>query len=157
VTRKSCSIFYTIGVIFYRPGLFQNQIILDQNWAMKAIYALFDRKKIQPLLRGYGRFSRTDLEALIWSGYTVEEQKVFLGMMESCGICFKLRKFSDDEWEYIAPDLLPEWSDAQEQLLGRLRDEPPTSERSARYAFLHDGILRNYLSKLGQRRLLPES
>ncbi len=71
-------------------------------------------------------------------------------MMESCGICFKLRKLSDYEWEYIAPELLPEWSDAQEQLLGRLRDEPPTSESSARYGFLHDGILRNYLSKLGE-------
>jgi internalin A len=34
--------------------------------------------------------------------------------------------------------------------LGRLQDEPPISERSARYAFLHDGILRNYLSKLGE-------
>ena len=71
-------------------------------------------------------------------------------MMESCDICFRVRKISDDEWEYIAPELLPEWASAQEQLLGRLRDEPPTSERSARYAFLHDGILRNYLSKLGK-------
>ena len=37
---------------------------------MEAIYALFDRKKILPLLRGYGRFSRKDLEVLIWSDYT---------------------------------------------------------------------------------------
>jgi internalin A len=71
------------GVIFYRPGLFHNQIILDQNLALEAIYALFDRKKILPLLRGYGRFSRTDLDELMWSGYTPEEQKVFLSMMES--------------------------------------------------------------------------
>jgi internalin A len=137
------------GVIFYRPGLFGDRIVLDQNWALEAIYSIFDRKKILPLLRGHGHFSRADLEALIWSGYTPDEQKVFLGMMESCGICFKVRKLSDDEWEYIAPELLPEWSAAQEQLLGRLRDEPPISERNARYAFLHDGILRNYLSKLG--------
>ncbi len=58
------------GVLFYKPGLFQDQIILDQNWALEAIYALFERKKIMPLLRGYGRFSRADLEALIWSGHT---------------------------------------------------------------------------------------
>jgi internalin A len=146
------------GVIFYRPGLFQNQIILDLNWALEAVYAPFDRKKVQPLLRGYGRFSRADLEVLIWSDYTPEEQKVFLGMMESCGICFRVRelphqeqlKWSDKEWEYIAPDLLLKWSEAQEQLLGRLRDDPPSAEASARYAFLHDGILRNYLSKLGE-------
>ena len=129
------------GVVFNQPELFRDRIILDQNWAFEAIYALFDRKKILPLLRGYGRFSRADLEALIWSSYTPEEQEVFLGMMESCGICFKVRKFSDDEWEYIAPELLPEWSDVQEQLLGRLRDDPPDATATARYAFLHEGIL----------------
>ncbi len=139
------------GVVFYRSGLFKDQIILDQNWALEAIYSIFRRDKcFKQLKKLHGRFSREDLEMLIWSDYTPEEQKVFLGMMESCGICFKVRKLSNDEWEYIAPELLPEWSDAQEQLLGRLRDDPPGAEASARYAFLHDGILRNYLSKLGE-------
>jgi internalin A len=150
------------GVIFYRPGLFGGRIVLDQNWALEAIYALFDRKKILPLLRGYGRFSRADLEALIWLNYTPEEQNVFLGMMEDCGICFRVRELPrasedendgedyEDEWEYIAPELLPKWSDVQEQLLGRLRDDPPDATATARYAFLHEGILRGYLSELGE-------
>ncbi|MBV8273633.1 MAG: hypothetical protein JO170_00015 [Verrucomicrobia bacterium] len=140
------------GVVFYRSGLFKDQIILDQNWALEAIYSIFHRDKcFKQLKKLHGRFSRDDLELLIWSGYTPEEQKVFLGMMESCGICFKVRKLPNDEWEYIAPELLPEWSDAQEQLLGRLRDDPPGAEATAYYPFLHDGILRNYLSKLGER------
>ena len=148
------------GVVFYRPGLFGDRIILDQNWALEAIYALFDRKKILPLLRGYGRFSQADLERLIWSNYTVQEQRIFLGMMESCGICFRLRKLPHDpqegdendeeEWEYVAPELLPEWSGAQELLFGRLRDDPPHATATASYAFLHEGILRGYLSKLGE-------
>ena len=33
------------GVVFYRPGLFGDRIVLDQNWALEAIYALFERKK----------------------------------------------------------------------------------------------------------------
>ena len=70
--------------------------------------------------------------------------------MESCGICFRVREISHDEWEYIAPELLPEWSDAQELLIGRLRDDPPDAEATARYTFLHEGILRSYLSKLGK-------
>ena len=139
------------GVVFYRPGLFGNRIVLDQNWALEAIYSIFHRDKcFKQLKKLHGRFSREDLELLIWSGYTPEEQKVFLGMMESCGICFKVRQLSGEEWEYIAPELLPEWADAQEQLLGRLRDDPPGAEAVARYAFLHDGILRNYLSILGE-------
>jgi internalin A len=138
------------GVVFYRPGLFGGRIVLDQNWALEAIYALFDRKKILPLLRGYGRFSRADLETLIWSSYTREEQKVFLGMMESCGICFPARELPDGKCEYLAPELLPPWSDAQEQLLGRLREDPPAAEAEGYYAFLHEGVLRSYLSKIGQ-------
>jgi internalin A len=70
--------------------------------------------------------------------------------MESCGICFRVRELPNDEWEYIAPELLPQWSDAQEQLLGRLRDDPPDAEATAQYTFLHEGILRGYLSKLGE-------
>jgi internalin A len=138
------------GVVFYRQGLFGDRIILDQNWALEAIYAIFDRKKTLPMLRGYGRFNRADLERLIWWDHTPEEQNIFLGMMESCGICFKVRKLPDNEWEYIAPDLLPEWSDAQELLLGRLRYDPPEAEATASYAFLHEGILRGYLSELGE-------
>jgi internalin A len=154
------------GAVFYRPSLFGDRIVLDQNWALEAIYALFDRKKILPLLRGYGGFSRADLERLIWwdhttdePKYTLAEQKVFLGMMESCGICFRVRElpqeeqlaWRDKELEYIAPDLLPEWSDAQDLLLGRLRDDPPDADATAGYAFLHEGILRGYLSKIGQQ------
>ena len=66
-------------------------------------------------------------------------------MMESCGICFRLRKLPHDpqegdesdeeEWEYVAPELLPEWSDAQEQLLGRLRDDPPDATATAQLRF----------------------
>jgi internalin A len=82
------------GVVFFRPGLFQNQIILDQNWALEAIYSIFHRDKcLKQLKKLHGRFSREDLELLIWSGYTPAEQNAFLGMMESRGICFKV-------WQY---------------------------------------------------------
>jgi internalin A len=148
------------GVVFYRSGLFGERIVLDQNWALEAIYALFDREKTLPLLRGYGRFTRKELETLIWAKYAPDQQQVFLDMMEGCGICFRLRKLSHDptesdekeetEWEYVAPELLPKWSGAQELLLGRLRDDPTDAEATARYSFLHEGILRGYLSKLGE-------
>jgi internalin A len=139
------------GVLLYQSGLFGNQIILDQNWALKAVYSIFHRDKcFKQLKKLHGRFSREDLGLLIWSDYSLSEQNAFLGMMESCGICFKVRELFDDEWEYISPELLPEWSDVQEQLLGRLRDDPPDATATARYAFLHEGILRGYLSKLGR-------
>ena len=33
------------GVIFYRKGLFNDNIILDQGWALEAVYAVFHREK----------------------------------------------------------------------------------------------------------------
>jgi internalin A len=151
-TEALLDFLYHNGVVFYRRGLFAGRIVLDQNWALEAIYTLFDRKRTLPLLRrSDGRFSRADLESLAWSRYTREEQRVFLGMMESCGICFRERQLAEDEWEYIAPELLPEWSEAQESLLaGRLLEEPPAQEAEAVYGFLHEGVLRNFLSVIGR-------
>ena len=58
------------GVVFYRAGLFKNQLILDQNWALEAIYSIFHRDKcFKQLKKLNGRFSRDDLELLIWSDY----------------------------------------------------------------------------------------
>ena len=147
VTKRPCSISCTTaGVIFYRPGLFGGPIVLDQNWALELSTPCLIERKILPLLRGYGRFSRADLEPLIWSSYTVVEQQTFPSMMESCGICLKAQRLSDEEWEYIAPELLPEWAGAQEQLLGRLRDEPPTSEPRA---FPSESLMPNFGSERG--------
>jgi len=139
------------GVLFYRPGAFDDRIILDQNWALKAIYTLFDRKRVLPLLRGYGQFTRAELELLVWSDYTEREQRIFLGMMENCGICFRMRHLQDGEWEYIAPKLLPEWTEAKDRIVAApLEAVPPSAEEVARHPFLHDGILRNYLSRIGK-------
>jgi internalin A len=35
---------HTIGIVFYQRGLFGDAIILDQGWALDAIYAVFDRE-----------------------------------------------------------------------------------------------------------------
>jgi internalin A len=148
--------FHRSGVVFYRNGLFQDQIVLDQSWALDAIYSLFHR---QDNLQWYlnerkGRFTRQALAQLVWKDFNEAEQETFLSMMESCGICFKVRNLNPKkypaEWEYIAPELLLGWSDSQDQLLGRLRDDLPTSSIEVNYPFLHEGILRRFLSKIGQ-------
>ena len=103
---------HNTGLVFYRQGLFHNRIILDQGWALDAVYAVFHREKSYKQLRwGKGRFTRSLLQLLVWEEYTKEEQELFLSMMESCGICFVHRKGDakgETETEYIAPELLPE-------------------------------------------------
>jgi internalin A len=92
------------GIVFYQDGLFHDQIVLDHAWALNAIYAVFDRTRCyRRLVKEGGRFDRLRLEELIWKeqGYSANEERLFLSMMQSCGICFfyrrGLRGIEDDE------------------------------------------------------------
>jgi len=142
------------GTVFYREGLFQDRIVLDQNWAMAAIYALFDRKETYGRLqRRGGLFERADL-AQVWRDYTKAEQRLFLSMMTSCGICFVYRKGAagtdeSDETLYLAPEFLPEMAVIQGQIDATWGEGPATHRQVFTYAFLHEGLIRNVISHLG--------
>jgi internalin A len=85
-----------------------------------------------------------------FTGWASRPTGSLLCVSESC-FRFRLHDLPHILGLLDATELLPEWSDAQEQLLGRLRDDPPDAEATARYVFLHEGILRGYLSKLGDQ------
>src|SRR5262249_30812153 len=65
------------STVFYRKGLFGNQIILDQAWALEAIYAVFDRasQTLNKIERNRGRFRRSELTEWVWQKHGVAEQK----------------------------------------------------------------------------------
>jgi internalin A len=143
---------HNAGIVFYRHGLFDDRIILDQSWALEAVYAVFHRQKCYKQLRQLGgRFTRPLLEALVWDGYSIEEQKLFLSMMESCGICFVHRRHSsdDDENEYIAADLLPERDEVQAELDARWDPHLSMETAEFEYALLHPGMVRSVISRIG--------
>jgi internalin A len=141
------------GTIFYRPGLFSDRIVLDQGWALEAIYAVFDRKRIYTVfLQDGGRFSRAKLGLLVWQEHSDGEQKLLLSMMVSCGICFLHRRFEgpdDSNDEYIAPDLLPKQETFAEQLAARWADDLPGETATFRYALLHGGLIRSIMAEVG--------
>jgi internalin A len=143
------------GTIFYRKGLFDDQVILDQGWAFDAIYALLHRDKcVRNLRRLGGRFVRSDLGDWLWddAGYSIEEQKLFLSLMRSCGICFAIRDlhFTSDDTEYIAPDFLPEKDEIEETLAARWKDDSPGETAECLYELLHPGIIRSIISAVGE-------
>ena len=142
------------GTVFYRPGLFSDQIVLDQNWALEAIYAVFDRKNVYGvLIQDGGRFTRAKLGLLVWRDIGEEEQKLLLSMMESCGICFRHRELGrpdDGEFEYIAPDLLPMRADATTALASRWADDRAGEEATFQYALLHGGLIRSIMAEIGE-------
>lgn len=140
------------GVIFFRKGLFNDRIILDQAWALDAIYAVFQRDKCyRQLQQRQGRFDRKLLESLVWQEYSVAEQRLFLSMMLSCGICFIHRRGpgGEDAIEYIAPDLLGDRALVEAQLGTRRDAKQAVEEESFSYTLLPPGLLRGLIARVG--------
>jgi len=144
---------HNIGLIFYRQGLFQDRIILDQGWALEAVYAVFNREKCYRHLRhAKGRFTRSILEVLVWQEYSREEQQLFLSMMESCGVCFVHSRGSyheRSETEYIAPELLPAWSEIAAELDEKWDPHQPMEKEIIEFELLHPGLLSCLVANIG--------
>jgi internalin A len=144
---------HTDGIVFYRQDLFEDRIVLDQGWALDAIYAVFNRNRCwRELKRLRGRFTRPLLELLVWGDHSVAEQRLFLDMMRSCGICFVHRRGperDDDATEYIAPDLLPERSAVQDELDAMWDVAQLTETDEFEFEMLHPGLARGLICEIG--------
>jgi internalin A len=143
--------FHHTGVLFYRPDLFSDRIILDQDWALDAVYSVFHRSQTMPWLRDSGRFTREDLAMTVWQDYSLEEQRLFLGLMESCGVCFPCGRTSQGETRYVAPDLLPRFEAVADRINLFWNEAPDTPTMRLEYRFFHPTIIRNLMSGVGQR------
>jgi internalin A len=97
------------GVVFYQEDLFNGQILLDQSWALNAIYGVFHRETaLLKITENKGEFYADDLANWLWNkqGYSQKEQALFLQMMQSCGVCFSYQRSHEDKVTYIVPELL---------------------------------------------------
>lgn len=148
---------HNTGVVYYQSHFFQNQIILDQRWAIEAIYTLFDRNTCYDELRERtGRFTQANLKRLCWDqqGFTAEEQRLFLSFMVSCAICFPVGG-TDSEPIYLAPQLLPERKDLPASVREQINDRLASVDRSSplyyryEYRFLHGGIMQRFMARIG--------
>ena len=142
------------GILYYDHEKIPDQIILDQNYALTPIYDLFDRGGCYQNLRDlkHGRFTRADLGLFLWDqkGYSSSEQELFLRFMVSCGICFATGEKRGEQDEYLCPDLLPERSAVASLLIGRWEKDSPEIQRTEfQFTFLHRGIVRDLLAKIG--------
>ena len=83
----------------------------------------------------------------------VEEQRLFLSLMRSCGICFVHRGAAHGdsvEPAYIAPDLLPERHAVATELAGRWSEDADATVRlDYGFDFLHHAVIRTLISEAG--------
>jgi len=109
------SFLHHSGVLFYNDEFLKDTIITDQRWALAAIYKPLDResefyKNMREIF--LGRVRATDIFTAFGEDYSKEHKKLFINLMQSCGLCFELNLNKTDEddfsnrW-YIFPEFLP--------------------------------------------------
>ncbi|MEO8320869.1 MAG: COR domain-containing protein [Bradyrhizobium sp.] len=138
------------GVVIWDNELFSDRIIVDQQWALDAIYIVFDRlTNISRLKQASGRFTAQDLSEWIWNeqGYSIEEQSLFLSFMLSCRVCFPYSK-NNGRITYIAPNGLPSMESVAEVLALDWSADWPTKRTVLDYDLLHDGMLRGLMYEI---------
>ncbi|MEL6195221.1 MAG: COR domain-containing protein, partial [Bacteroidota bacterium] len=142
---------FKTGVVYYRPGRFNNTIILDQGWAIKAIYTLFDRNKGTPfeIEANKGVFDGALLQRVWQKDYPDQDtHELFVNFMKSCDLCFEIdtgeRTPAFKDRKFMAPQLLtkirPETVDdfweGREAIHYRYSDE-----------FIHEGVIHSFIVK----------
>ena len=143
------------GIVFYRKGLFDDRIVLDQAWALEAVYAVFHGRSATASCGSSAAGSTgTLLEALVWSEYSVEEQELFLSLMTSCGICFVHR---EGDREGRARDGIHRPRPAARtgrtvaaEIEAMWGERAPGEELVVELPFLHPGVMRGIISRIGQ-------
>lgn len=137
------------GVFFYREGTFQNQIILNQNWAIEAVYKLFDPQEHRPKLeRIGGKFEGWHTPAF-WPNTEEAERKIYLDFMRNCGICYepnRQRNTPFDEREFVIPALLPENCSA----VSAWQKTDSDWQLEIKYTFLHRSIIDRIIMRIGE-------
>lgn len=137
------------GVLFYREGAFQDQIILDQNWVIDAAYRVFDPKGHRGLVEQMRGSFKGAYTQIFWPDANETEREIYLDFMRNCGICYEPNRKHDTpfaERTFIIPALLPEDIPTRSAWQKNATDWQLDIE----YPFLHRSIIERIILRLGE-------
>jgi internalin A len=133
------------GELFYYHNQFNNQIILDQEWALKAVYALLKRDRIE---RFKGLFTLVDLVEF-WQkdnpNLTNEEARIFLNFMLANKTLFYTEGGHQERGknpEFVVPQLLSMEKPKMYSTWQKIKDK---TRHRIQYAFLHRDIIERFI------------
>ncbi|MEJ8846300.1 COR domain-containing protein [Variovorax rhizosphaerae] len=136
---------HEVGDLFYEPGQFGDRLVLDQKWAIDAVYALLDRRGAayrSLCAAGRNGLTLSILQNQVWRHFAPDEHKLLLDFMQRCELCFA---FGDGRW-YV-PQLLPD--EMPKRVALRWATAPPHA-LEIRYRFLHRAIIDRFLVRAGR-------
>ncbi|WP_429653576.1 COR domain-containing protein, partial [Spirosoma lacussanchae] len=106
---------HNTGILYFDEQFLNDTIIADQQWAIEAIYEVLDREgRLYDELANetFGKKRLKYLFDYFKTQYTVAERRLFVRLMESCGLCFPLneRRYESvtDDTYYLFPQFLDE-------------------------------------------------
>ena len=146
------------GWVYWDPDLFEQRVIIGQQWALQGIYTVLDRRTensvYDDLKNSRGQFTRKQLDEWGWKNrYSADEQKLLLTFMQSVGVCFELVSGSESRWGepvYRTFEHLPLAKELD--LAGQFA---PCADRAERQSIecsrLHKGHWQAMLKELGER------
>lgn len=147
------------GWVYWSKNLFQEQVIISQQWALEGIYAALDRRpetEIYRLLAGQqGRFTKETLGEAVWTkaGFSDAQQDLLLSYMEQAGVCFTLIQAADRWWDDAVHVSLAHLPEAAALSLEQQLDGNPSwgfaKEQTLHSPWLHQGHWHRILAKLG--------
>lgn len=142
--QKLLEYLHRAGELYYYNHHFENQIILDQEWALNAVYAILKRKNIDQFK---GRIHREQLVEMWETDGFIQskgEAKIFLNFMLANQIAF----YTDQEYwknqnpELAIPQLLPIKPPNRRQTWEKI---PKKIRHRIVYHFLHRDIVERFI------------
>lgn len=133
------------GTVFYDENHFKH-IILDQFWAIEAIYALFDRKmRFHEIIeKRKGILDGDYLLKEVWAIFDQTECELFISFLLSCEMCFEITDpgTSFAQRRFVAPQLLPARTEALTEDFWEGRE---TLYMRFEHEHFHYGIIQSFI------------
>jgi len=161
ITRQTLAVLTKLGVIYWSKNLFEQRVIVGQDWALQGIYTALSRESsvYNTLKQRHGVFTRHLLDQLVWSkepDYAdVATQELLMSFMVDCHVSFPLRsrRWEGDHWQdptFVSIKHLPSLNSLTESSdLKAAFDDP--SDRDAPAV-----ITNRYLTPLHWHKLLAQ-
>ncbi len=146
------SFLHQVGVLYYREGYFSNRIIVNQAWAIDAVYQILDRSShyYEILEHQQGKLVYQYL-CKIWKDNENKERELFIDFMLSCELCFETTE--NKEWNtpltertFVVPQLLPNDKPSEIDFLSE-EVYHLTQQTEVLYAFLPQVFMQRFIVK----------
>jgi internalin A len=149
-TNTILSYLHNIGALYHKEGYFSDKIILNQDWAIQAIYKILDRETqyfnlLHHAQENDKKISYSYLKEKVWTINSDKECELFLDFMQSAELCYEATPKDTPlkNKEYVIPQLLP--LSPKEDLESYAKARNLIREDKINYRFLPPSLIQRFM------------